>query len=142
MGYLTRHSTLFDSLGNSHVIPSGSATVGVSSSLAVSQQYVISMSSGMTSTSSSILAESNTTSSYWYFRQPDNYSFKIFYQNTSSLAVESTGSNLYSLPNYPKSNSGSQPLISFRPSTSPPTTRYLYSTGAPMVAAAAVARSC
>jgi len=107
MGYLTRHSTLFDSLGNSHVIPSGSATVGVSSSLAVSQQYVISMSSGMTSTSSSILAESNTTSSYWYFRQPDNYSFKIFYQNTSSLAVESTGSNLYSLPNYPKSNSGS-----------------------------------
>jgi len=94
--------------GKLFFIPSGSITVGVSQSVnSVAQYYVVTMSGA--SLSQSVLAPTAATASFWYFRSPDNYSFKVFYQNTSGSSVEPTGSifRLTDLPNSLKSTRSS-----------------------------------
>ena len=79
--------------GQIYFIPSGSTTTGISQSVnSVSQVYAVTMSGA--SLSQSVLAPVNATSSFFYLRQPDNYSFKIYFNAaiTASEGVDYTGS--------------------------------------------------
>ena len=86
--------------GKLFFIPSGSTTIGVSQSInSVAQHYVVTMSGA--SLSQSVLAPTNATASFFYFRSPDTYSYKVFYQNSNRTCIEPTGSifGLRDLPN-------------------------------------------
>lgn len=99
MGQLTKDEVRVIG-GKVFFIPSGSQTIGVSQSFdSVAQHYTVTMSG--TSLSQSVLAPANETASFWYFRTPDQYSFKMFYQNSNRTSIEPTGSifGLRDLPN-------------------------------------------
>lgn len=86
--------------GKIHFIPSGSATTGVSQSFnSTAQEYAVTMSGA--SLSQSILAPVDNTGSYFYIRQPDDYTFKVWFSAVSSShatsstqTVEPTGSDI------------------------------------------------